>query len=154
MNKPIRKASAAAAFFCLALAGAGAQKAPDPLAIRDQTALQGTWKWDSASLSGDPFPPTETRLMAMTFKGDQVMPSADPTDTATFILDPSKNPATIDFVDRAKNVDLGIYKIEGGVLTICMALAQTRRPRPAAFESTRENGALLIVMKKPTEPGK
>jgi uncharacterized protein (TIGR03067 family) len=156
MNRPVRKAAAAAGFISLilALAGAAAQKAPDPKSDRDKAALQGTWKWQSAALAGDPFPASEVRLMAMTFKGDQVMPSSDPTDMATFLLDPSKSPATIDFVDRGKSVDLGIYKIEGDVLTICMALAQTRRPRPAAFDSTRENGALLIVMKKPPAPGK
>ena len=156
MIKSVLKTVAAAAFLSLipALAGAAAQKAPDAKSDRDKVALQGTWKWESAVLAGDPFPASEARLMAMTFKGDQVMPSSDPTDTATFILDPSKSPATIDIVDRGKSADLGIYKIEGDVLTICMALAQTRRPRPAAFESTRENGALLIVMKKAPAPGK
>jgi uncharacterized protein (TIGR03067 family) len=154
MIKPVRKAVAAAALLSMVLAGPAAQKAPDPRSMRDQTALQGTWKWESAALAGDPFPASEARLMAMTFKGDQVMPSSDPTDMATFVLDASKNPAAIDFIDRSKNVDLGIYKIEGDVLTICMALAQTHRPRPAAFESTKENGALLIVMKKPPAPGK
>ena len=154
MIKPVLKALAAAALIGLSLGSAGSagQKAPDPSLERARADLQGIWKWQSAALAGDPFPPAEARLMAMTFKGDQVMPSADPTDMATFFPDPSKSPATIDFIDRAKNVDRGIYKIEGDVLTICMSLAQTEKPRPTAFESTRANGALLIVMKKTLKP--
>jgi uncharacterized protein (TIGR03067 family) len=153
MIKSVLKAVAAALIgLSLASGGAAGQKSADPLLERARADLQGTWKWQSAALAGDPFPAAEARLMAMTFKGDQVMPSSDPTDIATFFPDASKSPATIDFVDRAKNVDRGIYKIEGDVLTICMALAQTGKPRPAAFESTRENGALLIAMKKGSCP--
>ena len=153
MKKPLPRAVAAAAILGLALAGAVAQMGPDSKSARDRTALQGTWKWQSASLAGEALDEAEVRLMAMTFKDDQVMPSADPTDTATFSLDPSKTPAAIDFTDRNNKVDLGIYKIEDNVLSICMALAQSRKARPASFESTKENGALYIVMKK-QPPGK
>ena len=155
MIKSVLKVLAAAAWIGLSLAPSGpaGQKAADPLLERARSDLQGTWKWQSAALAGEPFPAAEARLMAMTFKGDQVMPSSDPTDMATFFPDAAKSPATIDFVDRAKNVDRGIYKIEGDILTICMALAQTEKPRPTAFESTRANGALLIVMKKTPAPG-
>lgn len=138
----------AAASLVFALAVAGAQKGPDPKSDQDRAALQGTWKWQAATLNGEALAAAEVRLMAMTFKDDQVMPSADPTDRATFRLDASKSPATIDFIDRNNSVDLGIYKVEGDVLSICMAFAQSRKPRPTAFASTKENGALYIVMKK------
>jgi uncharacterized protein (TIGR03067 family) len=134
--------------LALALAGADDQKGVDPKSDGNQAALQGTWKWQSASVNGEAIPANEVVLMSMTFKGDQVMPSSDPTDTATFRLDTSKTPATIDFIDRNNKVDLGIYKIEGDVLSICMAFAQSGKARPAAFESTKENGALYVVMKK------
>jgi uncharacterized protein (TIGR03067 family) len=134
--------------LALALAGGDGQKGPDPKSDRDQAALQGTWKWQSASVNGEALPANEVVLMSMTFKGDQVMPSADPTDTATFHLDPSKTPATIDFIDHTNKVDLGIYKIDGDVLSLCMSFAQSLKARPAAFESTKENGALYVVMKK------
>jgi len=148
MRTSLPRAVAAAAFLGLALLGAGAQKGPDPKSGRDRAALQGTWKWQSASLAGEAVDAGEVRLMAMTFKGDQVMPSSDPTDAATFSLDASKTPATIDLIDRNHKVDLGIYKIEGDVLIICLAIAQSRKARPAVFESTKENGALYAVMKK------
>jgi uncharacterized protein (TIGR03067 family) len=129
--------------------GVRGQVSPADKAGRDRDRLQGTWVWLEARMAGDLWTAGQTATMSMTFKGDQVFPSADPADAATFQLDAARLPGTIDFIDKKGKIDHGIYKFEGEILTICMALADSKKPRPLAFESTRENEALLMVMKKP-----
>lgn len=65
-------------------------------------------------------------------------------------LDPSKHPKEIDCAftsgPNAGESDRAIYRLDGDTLTECSAPA--KRPRPTAFESTRENGWSLTVYKR------
>ena len=106
--------------------------------------LQGIWRCTKLVNAGQEAPAEQVGRLTFTFKGDQVI-NIDPNDPATIKLDPSKTPATIDFINKDNKVDVGIYVIEGDKLTFCMSTAESKKPRPTSFESTRENGAMLGV---------
>jgi uncharacterized protein (TIGR03067 family) len=106
--------------------------------------LQGTWRCTKLVRAGMEAPAEQVAKVTFTFKGDQVINNLDP-NPATIKIDPSKTPATIDFIDKENKVDVGIYVIEGDTLKFCMSTAESKRPRPTSFESTKENGAMLGV---------
>lgn len=107
--------------------------------------LQGIWQCTKLISAGQEAPAEHVGRVTFTFKGDQVINSISPNDPATIKLDPSKTPLTIDFIDKKNNIDMGIYVIEGDTLKFCMSPAESGKPRPASFESTKENGAMLGV---------
>ncbi|WP_439621348.1 TIGR03067 domain-containing protein [Gemmata sp.] len=89
--------------------------------------------------------------------------------TAPYKLDNTKVPAEIDMVDpdREGVTDLGIYKLEGDLLTICSVPSKTRWPkkpadgakgggveleemtfeRPTEFKTTKDTPSTLVVLK-------
>ena len=61
------------------------------------------------------------------------------------MVDATREPATIDVIpdggpNRGERI-LGIYKIDGETLTICMAVAG--QPRPKAFKAEKGSGCTL-----------
>jgi uncharacterized protein (TIGR03067 family) len=107
--------------------------------------LQGAWQATKLVKAGQMAPAEGLAKVTFTFKGDRVINSIDPNHPAIIKVDPSKTPATIDFIDKADNVDMGIYVIEGDTLKFCMSTSTSKKPRPTSFESTKENGAMLGV---------
>ena len=67
-----------------------------------------------------------------------------------YVLDPKATPATIDFsLDRAKPSTaplLGIFRLDGDILTLCVAM--DGQPRPTEFSSPRRSQITLIVFKR------
>lgn len=67
-----------------------------------------------------------------------------------YTLDPKASPAAVDFtLDRTKadaRKILGIYRLDGDTLTLC--LREDGIPRPAVFESPAEGSVSLIVFKR------
>jgi uncharacterized protein (TIGR03067 family) len=116
---------------------------------KDLDAMQGSWviqKWLNAGISA---PANALGSVFITFKGDQAIHMGDVSDPATIKLDSSKDPATIDFIDKTKSVERGIYKFDGDILTFCIAM-ESSAARPTVFESNRNNGYMLVVMKRQT----
>jgi uncharacterized protein (TIGR03067 family) len=137
-----------AAFCCL-----GAERPAEDKSKQDLERIQGTWVCQKATNAGEAMPPEVAGKMSFTFKDDRVICNINPDDPATIQIDATQTPCAIDFIDKDKKVDPGIYKFEGDALTFCMATSESKKPRPAKFESTRENQAMLVVMKK-QEPKK
>jgi uncharacterized protein (TIGR03067 family) len=126
---------------------------------KDLEALQGDWSVLSLKVAGQPDPPEALlKTLVVTFKGDEMILTASPggkdtiTDSMKIKLDSTKNPKTIDFThltgkDKGQT-ELGIYKIEGEMLTMCTNDDFTGGPRPDAFATKEGTKNQLLVLKK------
>jgi uncharacterized protein (TIGR03067 family) len=92
------------------------------------------------------------RQITRVVDGDHVTWKRDgkPFAGTTIKLDSKANPSTIDVTpdggaDRDRAV-LGIYRLEGDTLTICMAAAQADRPN--AFESPAGSKRSVMVFRR------
>jgi RNA polymerase sigma factor (sigma-70 family) len=100
----------------------------------DQELLQGTWKVSKVLFGGQEVPKED---IDMIFVGDQFTVRAKgAANTATFRLNPTKDPKEIDVVFLALGVTWpGIYRLEGDHLLLCMNTQG--RERPADFTGRR-----------------
>lgn len=136
--------STLAAALVMALLGADS---PKPAAGEDQQKLQGVWTVVDAKRSGEPY--DDWKGDQLVFDGGRLMVKSQVrAERATFTLDPSKEPKTIDIQggnDRDRRV-LGIYILEGDHLKLCFA-----RPgddRPADFTGKENSRQMLVVLKR------
>jgi uncharacterized protein (TIGR03067 family) len=114
---------------------------------KDLDAMQGTWSIQKWLLQGASAPAGAIGG-SMTIKGDQLIAMGGSDNPATLKLDSAKDPAAIDFIDKRSSTDRGIYNLDGDTLTFCMALSGSGKDRPTVFESTKDNGYMLIVLKR------
>ncbi|ODT97185.1 MAG: hypothetical protein ABS79_07630 [Planctomycetes bacterium SCN 63-9] len=117
----------------------GVLVAAAPSAQDELSKHQGTWSVVSFRRSDKETPEEITRSIVRIVEGDRVLWKRDGKAFAatTIELDPSRTPATINVIpeggpDRNKRI-LGIYKLDGNNLLICMADAG--HPRPTEFKA-------------------
>ena len=138
--------SLALALFALLV---GTRTIADDKAVKDELKRhEGTWSMTSSIYDDHPASEDLLRLFKRIVKGDHEvwMRSGKRFGETKFVLDPSKEPKAIDVIpddglNRGKRV-LGIYKLEGDKLTICMA-ASPDKPRPTEFKAGRGSGCFL-----------
>ncbi|MBC7784875.1 MAG: TIGR03067 domain-containing protein [Burkholderiales bacterium] len=107
--------------------------------------LQGDWKFESLVIDGTTAPDDLVSKMSLSIKGDQMVPTDSPNDKAAIKLDASANPIGID-LKGAKQHDIGIVRLEGDKLTLC--LAAKGKARPSTFEASKGSQAQLWVLKR------
>jgi uncharacterized protein (TIGR03067 family) len=117
----------------------------------DEERLQGTWDVVALETEGRPVSvPAEFCDQAVTFRNDTLRTRFAPHDdgapaAATFKLGASRAPRTIDVLVEGARRSSGIYLLEKGTLTIC--LAPVGHDRPTEFKTTPEGSAVLFVLK-------
>jgi uncharacterized protein (TIGR03067 family) len=136
----------------LALALVVAAPAPkDKDTKKDGLLLVGEWVGEKAEVAGMPLPAPVSE-MRMEFKADGkavLRDGAKPAEEASYTADPKKDPAEIDLTPpptggKAETL-LGIYKVEGDTLTLCLAAAGGR---PTKFESAAGSANMLLTFKR------
>jgi uncharacterized protein (TIGR03067 family) len=131
---------------------AAAPGAKDDKDKDDLKKFDGTWVFTAWDHAGEALPAEARDTAKWTIKGGKyTFEFAGMTEEGTIKLDPSKKPATIDIAitegqDKGKD-QVGIYKIEGETITVCLA-APGAKDRPTEFRSTEENGFILATIKR------
>ena len=128
--------------------------ADDTAAKKALDQLQGKWELTEVTEKGRIVDPEKLKKFPLTFDGDQVEMPFDGRKAIKHkvTIRPTGNPREIDFqyppeAEGGQTLP-GIYKIEGGVLTIALGLGKDAK-RPEKFESTGPpNASVLMVLKK------
>ncbi len=130
------------------LAADDAKKAPF-----DAGKLVGDWTYVSGMKAGEKI--EKDRLMGtVTFTKDGITMPAGPNEkfVMAYKVDAKASPATIDIEIKDGPVKEGkaegIVTIDGEELKICYVPQFAGGKRPTKFESTKDNGAFLFVLKK------
>lgn len=134
-----------------------APEPPSTEAARAELARhQGTWAVTSFVREGKATPDEVARSIVRVVEGDHVVWKREGKSFAGtgLSLDPAASPAAIDVIPdggrtRGEHV-LGIYRLEGDTLTICMS--DPGRPRPTAFEAPAKSGHTLMTFRR-VKPG-
>lgn len=118
----------------------------------DLKKFEGNWVFAAWESAGEALPAEARETAKLSIKGDKyTFEFGGMTEEGTIKLDAGKKPATIDLSitdgqDKGKN-QVGIYKIDGDKITICLA-APGAPDRPTEFKSTEDNGFILATVKK------
>ena len=141
--------------MCWLILGTGLVLAVAQPAEDAQKHLQGTWTATQAERDGNAADDVVGHRLSLTGNRFQLQ-SADgkPLYAGTVRLDPSAQPAAIDFEHTEGALKgkawQGIYALDGDTLTVCDNAPNLDKGRPAAFEATRGSGYVLITFKRAT----
>jgi uncharacterized protein (TIGR03067 family) len=125
----------------------------DALIAAGRRDLTGTWQAESYALDGKPAPADDLKKIQLVFDAEGNTKALN--DGKLFIasstkIDPTASPATIDIAftggEGKGGTALGIYKLEGNVLTICRSAPG--KPRPTEFSSNPGSGLTLMAYRK------
>jgi uncharacterized protein (TIGR03067 family) len=148
--------SASVIAVTLALCAGPLTAAPGPKDEKDEVKkFEGEWTFVSWEHSGQTLPKEVLDITKWSVKGDKYsFEMGEQQEEGTIKIDASKKPATLDFDitsgnDKGKK-QVGIYKIDGDTMTICLARPGEEK-RPSEFKSTEEDGHILVTIKKKKE---
>jgi uncharacterized protein (TIGR03067 family) len=118
-------------------------------AVTDIDRLQGTWALISGERHGERFPHEVVKNVKLTFFGDTLKTHKKSGVTeATFTLHSESDPKGID-LNMDGSLGLGIYKLEGEMLTILHG--EVGEPRPADFDDVKSGNLTMLVLQKESE---
>jgi uncharacterized protein (TIGR03067 family) len=137
-------------FFATSLCTAGV--ANDDVGKNELKLHQGIWIATSSTFDGQKAPDEITRSIQRIVTENHVVWERDGKRFAgtTIELDPNHDPKNIDVIpdggrNRGQHI-LGIYKLDGERLTICMAVAG--QPRPKEFKAEKGSGWTLQTFER------
>jgi uncharacterized protein (TIGR03067 family) len=117
----------------------------------DLDKIQGTWVRATVERNGKAASADELKDTKLSVKGDKyTLDDGKEKRTGTFKLDATKTPKTLDIIadsgpNKGKTLK-GIYKIEDGVFTYCVAGPD--KDRPTEFSAKEGSGNALAVNKR------
>ena len=129
----------------LAVAAPGDKEAPK----KETPTLVGEWDGEKAVKGGKERPVPEGGVTVI-FKADGKVIFKEgnkPEEEGSYKADAKKDPAEIELSPPRQRAQLGIYKIEGDTLTICLAGKNSTDP-PTKFESPEGTDFTLITLKR------
>src|SRR5262245_5158292 len=137
----------------LALVGAGpparsTDGEKDKAVKQFKESLQGKWQMTARIQDGVPSEAKLIKNRTVVFVGDgyTVRDGEKSVSELSYKIDPTKKPAWLDVVPKdAKEGYAGIIKLEGDILTFCVAPGG---PRPTDFKSEKGDGRLLVKFKR------
>lgn len=119
------------------------------------TGLDGGWTLVSLEVGGEKVDvakqPVEERKIRAT-KDQLIATKGGKDDPLNYKLDPSKTPHEIDLTEalpggKTKTM-YGIYKLEGGTLTICAVESGSAADRPKEFKTEPKGKAMIMTLTK------
>jgi uncharacterized protein (TIGR03067 family) len=119
---------------------------------KDIKPLLGEWVVEKPELGGLPFPhPAGGANVQFTSDGMMVSrEGANAPEECGYTADPKKDPAEIEITPSAVEgkviTMVGIYKVEGDTLTLCLVVGGKR---PTKFESVAGEGTIYMTFKRP-----
>jgi uncharacterized protein (TIGR03067 family) len=130
--------------ICLLLTVGSAQSGDK----KEEKKLEGTWTLVKRSGGADK---KEDKDVKVTFKGNKIkLVLGDKTEEATYTVDPSKKPATMDLTitkDDKKLTMLSIYELDGDNLKVCHFEGEkTTKERPEKFMA--DKNTVLVTFKR------
>lgn len=126
---------------------------PGDAAKEELRKLQSTWVPVALTVNGKEQPKEPLRNLTLTFAGNKfaVKDGDKVFGQGTFTIDAGKEPKTIDTRwtegDNKGKTEVGIYKVEGDMLTTCFAEVGTDK-RPPSFTSKEGSKHELTVFKR------
>jgi uncharacterized protein (TIGR03067 family) len=123
----------------------------------DADKLQGTWQAVKVEIGGVPLPDELVNNLKYEIKGNNIVTMGVPEiikqyGAATFKLDPSTKPKSIDFTctagDNKGNELEGIYELKDDELRICVQITGKERPNAFVTKEGENRGLLLLKREK------
>jgi len=121
--------------------------------------MAGTWQAVSYALNGEKAPEEDMKKIKLIIDADgkaKALREGKVFIASTTKIDPTITPMTVDVVytegELKDKTSLGIYKIEGDLLTICRAAQD--KARPTEFASKPGSGLTLMTYKREKETKK
>jgi uncharacterized protein (TIGR03067 family) len=142
----------AIASYAILLAVVAVASARDDDAKKAQESLQGKWKLVAGEMGGMKMPEGALENGSWVIKDNHyTFRAAEQTEKGTIKLDPGKKPAAIDLEiteggDKGKT-QVGIYKLEGDKLTVCVARAGDKE-RPTEFKTKEGTEQLMFTFQR------
>jgi uncharacterized protein (TIGR03067 family) len=154
MNGLIRFAAVAA--MLMIISTLAVENPQDDEAKKEVAKLNGTWQITKfIDPSGPPLPDNEFKDGTLEFKDGSLTirkTKDDAGQTMTYSVDTSKEPKWIDVkTDRVKVKTVGIYKLDGDELTLCVVELNgenAKDARPTKFEANGAAKSALYVLKR------
>jgi uncharacterized protein (TIGR03067 family) len=119
-------------------------------APKDGEKIVGTWAYVSVEVGGQKVPEEEVKEARMLFTAEGKF-TADKGKgkkmAGTYKLDPAKKPKEITTTTDGDKTHLGIYKLDGDTLTICMPEGEGAE-RPTEFATREGTKVVLAVLKR------
>ncbi|MGA9054318.1 MAG: TIGR03067 domain-containing protein [Pseudolabrys sp.] len=118
-----------------------------------ETTLQGTWITSKAEQDGKAADDLVGHRLSFMGNRFEIRSKDDkPLYAGTVQINPTANPATIDFQQKKGALNgkvwKGIYAVDGDTLTTCDNAPNLKKGRPAAFEAKSGSGYVLITFKR------
>jgi uncharacterized protein (TIGR03067 family) len=133
-----------------------AADAPTPQRKTDNDRLQGTWLVTAGVFGGFPAPPKELRESRTRYViGKETFSlvegeAAKTTSTTKYRIDMARSPRTIDLLDAKTGevVAVGIYKVAGDELQLCLFHGKDEKRRPTEFKAQIKEPITFVIAER------